>query len=294
MSIKKCVITKGIYNDKELRLLVSFDENDKPLDVINLDITKVGTVCEAAVEKVLNDIDACILKLSTGDKGFIENRKLKPEFFIERHSEKKKVCQADRFWVQISQDRKGAKPFSCNFIKDNPTSDYRDFIDFFIEKFADKDCEIVSDLDEIISKNLNVRAYTDESFSLWQLFDLTKLLDNVTLKVAYIKNGGNIVIEPTEAMTVIDVNSGKNGGKGSPMETNRQALEEIAAQLRLRSISGIIIIDLLKVSNMEQDKLIEIAKDAFKDDYSNVTIHGFTNLGLMEITRSRLFSPIIL
>jgi ribonuclease G len=294
MSIKKCVITKGIYNDKELRLLVSFDENDKPLDVINLDITKVGTVCEAAVEKVLNDIDACILKLSTGDKGFIENRKLKPEFFIERHSEKKKVCQADKFWVQISQDRKGAKPFSCNFIKDNPTSDYRDFIDFFIEKFADKDCEIVSDLDEIISKNLNVRAYTDESFSLWQLFDLTKLLDNVTLKVAYIKNGGNIVIEPTEAMTVIDVNSGKNGGKGSPMETNRQALEEIAAQLRLRSISGIIIIDLLKVSNKEEDKLIEIAKDAFKDDYSNVTIHGFTNLGLMEITRSRLFSPIIL
>ena len=294
MSIKKLVITKGTYLDRELRLLVSFDENDKPLDVINLDITKVGTVCEAAVEKVLNDIDACILKLSTGDKGFIENRKLKPEFFIERHSEKKKVCQADKFWVQISQDRKGVKPFSCNFIKDNPTSDYRDFIDFFIEKFADKDCEIVSDLDEIISKNLNVRAYTDESFSLWQLFDLTKLLDNVTLKVAYIKNGGNIVIEPTEAMTIIDVNSGKNGGKVSPMETNRQALEEIAAQLRLRSISGIIIIDLLKVSNKEEDKLIEIAKDAFKDDYSNVTIHGFTNLGLMEITRSRLFSPIIL
>ncbi|SHJ41721.1 ribonuclease E/G [Pseudobutyrivibrio xylanivorans] len=294
MSIKKCVITKGIYNDKELRLLVSFDENDKPLDVINLDITKVGTVCEAAVEKVLNDIDACILKLSTGDKGFIENRKLKPEFFIERHSEKKKVCQNDRFWVQITQDKKSTKPYSCNFIKDNPTSDYRDFIDFFIEKFADKDCEIVSDLDEIISKNLNIRAYTDESFSLWQLFDLTKLLDNVTLKVAYIKNGGNIVIEPTEAMTVIDVNSGKNGGKGSPMEINRQALEEIAAQLRLRSISGIIIIDLLKVSNKEEDKLIEIAKDAFKDDYSDVTIHGFTNLGLMEITRSRLFSPIIL
>ncbi|SDH44483.1 ribonuclease G [Pseudobutyrivibrio sp. 49] len=294
MSIKKCVITKGIYLDKELRLLVSFDEKDKPLDIFNLDVTKVGVVCEATVEKVLNDIDACILKLSTGDKGFIEKRKLKPDFFIERHSDKKLVCQSDRFLVQISQDKKGTKPYSCNFIKDNSTSGYRDFIDFFIEKFADKDCEIVSDLDEIISKNLNIRAYTDESFSLWQLFDLTKLLDNVTLKVAYIKNGGNIVIESTEAMTVIDVNSGKNGGKGSPMETNRQALEEIAAQLRLRSISGIIIIDLLKVSNKEEDKLIEIAKDAFKDDYSNVTIHGFTNLGLMEITRSRLFSPIIL
>ena len=45
--IKKIIITKGIYLDKELRLLVSFDENDKPVDLINLDVTKVGTVCEA-------------------------------------------------------------------------------------------------------------------------------------------------------------------------------------------------------------------------------------------------------
>ncbi|MBR4708028.1 MAG: hypothetical protein IKP29_08235, partial [Pseudobutyrivibrio sp.] len=79
MSIKKCVITKGVYNDKELRLLVSFDEDDKPVVLINLDITKIGIHCEATVEKVLSDIDACILKLSTGDKGFIEIKKLSPE-----------------------------------------------------------------------------------------------------------------------------------------------------------------------------------------------------------------------
>ncbi|MBO6128602.1 MAG: hypothetical protein J6P79_06860, partial [Pseudobutyrivibrio sp.] len=74
--------------------MVATDENDKPLDLINLDVTKNGEIHEAAVEKVLNDIDACIVKLDNGDKGFIENRKFKPDCFLVRHSEKKLVCQA--------------------------------------------------------------------------------------------------------------------------------------------------------------------------------------------------------
>lgn len=291
MSIKKCVITKGIFNDKELRLLVSFDVNDKPVDLINLEITKVGIVCEATVEKVLPDIDACICKLSTGDKGFIEIKKLQPEHFIERHSEKKSVCQADKFWVQISQDRKGSKPYSCNFISDINEYGTIDFVDYYISTYVDSDCEIVSDLPEIISKDIPVRAYTDDSYSLWQLYDLTKLLDSVISKIVHLKNGGNIVIESTEAMTIIDVNSGKSGGKSNPMETNRQALLEVARQLRLRSISGIIIVDLLKVSKEEEQELVSFMKNEVTSDYSNVAIHGFTNLGLLEITRSRIFSP---
>jgi len=82
MSIKKCVITKGIYENEELRLLVSFDEKDNAVDLINIDNTRVGLTCEATVEKVLKDIDSCILKLSIGEKGFIENRKLNPEEYI--------------------------------------------------------------------------------------------------------------------------------------------------------------------------------------------------------------------
>ena len=295
MSIKKCVITKGIYQDKELRLLVSFDEKDKPLDVINLDVTKIGTVCVASVEKVLNDIDACILKLSAGDKGFIENRKLKPEYFLERHSEKKKVCQADKFWVEITQDRKGTKPYSCKFIEavDNAKIN-GNFIDFFINNYADIECEIVSDLPEIIGKDLNVREYSDVTYSLWQLYDITKLIDNITSKIVHLKNGGNIIIEPTEAMTIIDVNSAKSGGKSNPMETNKQALTELASQLRLRSISGIIIVDLLKVSREEEQELINYYKELCKSDMSNISVHGFSNLGLMELTRSRSFSTFII
>ena len=294
MSVKKIVITKGIYLDKELRLLVSFDEKDNVVDIINLDVSKVGEIHEATVEKVLNDIDACIVKLDSGDKGFIENRKLKPDCFLVRHSEKKLVCQADKFYVQISQDRKGVKPYSCKFVC--LSSEYNHnygFIDYYAEHIANGECEIISDLSEIFKKNLNVRFYEDEEITLWNLYGLNAILDKALSKVVHLKSGANIVIEPTEALTVIDVNTSKSYGKSNAMNTNIEALSEISKQVRLRSISGIIIIDLLKVSKKEEAELMELAKHIFSYDYSQITIHGFTNLGLLEITRSRVFAPLL-
>ncbi|MCR4568162.1 MAG: ribonuclease E/G [Pseudobutyrivibrio sp.] len=292
MGIKKIILTKGQYQKNDMRVLVSFDDSDKALDIINLDRTHVGEVYEATVEKVLKDIDSSILNLSNGEKGFIENRKLFPENFLFRHSESKLVCQGDKFLVEISQDRKGSKPFSCHFVKEAPKEDY-DFIDYFVSRYMDDDYEIISDLSEVIEKDLNVRAYTDDSVSLWQLYDITKLLDRATSKVIHLKNGGNIVIEPTEALTVIDVNTSKSNGKAKPMDTNLLAVEAIASQLRLRSISGIIIIDFLKVSKGEEQLLISSFKEQCKCDISKVAVHEFTHLGLLEITRSRLFSGII-
>ncbi|SDZ81501.1 ribonuclease, Rne/Rng family [Pseudobutyrivibrio sp. ACV-2] len=288
MSIKKIVITNGIYQDKELRLLVSFDDCDKPVDLINLDITKVGTVCEATVEKVLNDIDACILKLSTGDKGFIENKKLKPESFTVRHSEKKLVCQEDKFWVEITQDRKSTKPYSCNFIDGN--IEKKDSLDYYLS-IIDGTPQIISDIPLHFHEKYQIEEYTDTTISLWELYGFTSIINRATSKVVHLKSGGNIIIEPTEALTVIDVNSSKSYGKSNPMKTNTEAIEELVHQLRLRSISGIIIIDLLKVSKSNQDALIEKLKILSKNDVSKIYIHGFSNLGLLEITRSRMFSP---
>ena len=294
MSVKKIIITKGIYLDKELRLLVSFDEKDNVVDIINLDVSKVGEIHEVTVEKVLNDIDACIVKLDSGDKGFIENRKLKPEYFLVRHSEKKLVCQADRFYVQISQDRKGVKPYSCKFVCSSSEANHNyGFIDYYVEHIANGECEIISDLPEVSEKNLKVRFYEDEKISLWNLYGLNAILDKALSKVVHLKSGANIVIEPTEALTVIDVNTSKSYGKANAMNTNIEALSEISKQVRLRSISGIIIIDLLKVSKKKEAELMELAKHIFSYDYSQITIHGFTNLGLLEITRSRVFAPLL-
>ena len=292
MGIKKIVITKGIFLEKELRLLVSYDENDIPLDAIDLDSTYVGEIHLAFVEKVLTDIDSSILKLDNGQKGFIENKKLKPEAFITRHSDKKTVCQADEFYVQITQDRKSTKPCSCRFIGNKPEHEI-DFIDYYINNYADSDYEVISDIPEIIEKDLPVKAYIDDAVSLWQVNDITKLLDRMASKIVHLKSGGNIIIDPTEALTVIDVNSGKNSGKSSFMETNIEAVNEIAHQIRLRCISGMIIVDLMKVSKEEEQQLMALFKEACKDDISTVSVHGFSHLGLLEITRSRSFSGII-
>ncbi len=292
MSINKCVITKGIYSDRELRLLISFDENNKPLDIINLDITRVGEIHKATVEKVLKDIDACIVKFSDGNKAFIENKKLIPDAFLVRHSKKKGVCQADEFYIQISQDRKSTKPYSANFISkfDGTTLD---FVHYYFKTYCDSTCEIVTDLEEFCYQDLPIRKYEDDKLSLWGLYSFTKLLDDITDSRVYLKSGGNLIIEPTEAMTIIDVNSSKNYGKTDAFTTNVEAIETVLRQLRNRSISGIIIIDLLKVSKEQEQELITLFKQLSKDDISIVNVHGFTNLGLLEVTRSRIFSKIL-
>ena len=293
MSIKKIVITKGEYMDKELRLLVSFDEGDKAVDIINLDVTRVGEMCEASVEKVLKDIDACILKLDKNDKGFIEKKKLKPELFLERHSEKKPVCQADKFYVKITQDRNYTKPYSCAFVApEEYEKSHKGFLDFYVEAFCDKEVEIVSDLPDLQDSPLDIRLYQEDALSLWQLYDFTKILDNAISTRVNIAKGGNIIIEKTEALTIIDINTGKNYGKTGFQETNLLAAKEIARQIRLRQLAGMFVIDFLKVSKEEQKEIINAFKDACKDDFSQITVHGFTNLGLLEVTRSRMFSPI--
>ena len=289
MNINKVIITKGIYLDKELRLLVSFDENDKPVDLIDLDITKVGETHLATVEKVLTDIDACILKLDCDVKGFIEVKKLNPDDFVTRHSTKKTVCQNDQFYVQIYQDRKGIKPYSCNFVKDDNVKDT--VITHYMKKYCTDKTEVITDIADIAEDNANFRFYEDETLSLWNLYGITKLLDNVASKISHLKTGGNIVLEQTEALTIIDVNSGKNYGKQSALEVNIEALETAFKEIRLRSISGIILIDLLKISKAEEEGLINQAKALVADDIAQVKIHGFSNLGLLEITRSKIYSP---
>ncbi len=292
MSVKKIIITSGTYQNRELRLLVSFDENDKPLDLINLDVTKVGEIHLSTVEKVLSDINACIVKLDSGDKGFIENKKLKPEQFVLRHSEKKLVCQADQFYVQISQDRKGVKPYSCDFVNEfNADLCKYNFLNYYIDNYCNTTTEILTDLNGVMEQLPGSRFYSDADITLWNLYGLTALLDKVTSKIVHLKSGANILIEPTEAMTVIDVNTAKNYGKSNAFNTNLEALKEIGNQMRLRSISGIIVVDLLKVSKREENELMQMAKDFFTEDNSQVIVHGFTHLGLLEITRSRTFAP---
>ena len=119
----------------------------------------------------------------------------------------------------------------------------------------------------------------------------TQLLKALERRV-WLESGGNLVFDPCEAMTVIDVNTAKNTGKttlsDTVLQTNMEACAEIARQVRLRNISGIIIIDMIDmISNEHHHAVLEALNKAFATDRVKTVVHGFTSLGLVEMTRKR-------
>lgn len=134
--------------------------------------------------------------------------------------------------------------------------------------------------------------YQDNKIGLYQLYGLRAMLDEALSRTIWLKSGGYLVIEPTEALTVIDVNSGKYAGKKGAEETfflvNREAAAEVARQLRLRSLSGIILVDFINLSSgKKQQELLSFLKEETKNDPAGVHIVDMTKLGLVEITRKK-------
>jgi len=118
---------------------------------------------------------------------------------------------------------------------------------------------------------------------------LRKALD----RKVWLPSGGSLIIEHTEALTVIDVNTGKNVGKSNLEETvfhnNLEAAEEIARQLRLRDIGGIIVIDFIDMEIREnRRKVLESFKDALSRDKTRTQVFEISELGLVEMTRKRI------
>ena len=131
--------------------------------------------------------------------------------------------------------------------------------------------------------------------NLLNIYDLEKQLEVLNNRKIWLKCGGFITIDKTEALTAIDVNSGKYTGKKDLEQTiltvNKEATIEIAKQLRLRDIGGIIIIDYIDMQNKEdEEEIIELFKEQLKKDRSKTQIVGFSKLNLLEMTRKHMCS----
>lgn len=121
---------------------------------------------------------------------------------------------------------------------------------------------------------------------------LRKQLRQALERTIRLPGGGNIVIDRCEAMTVIDVNTASAAGttvkEHTVLETNLEACETISRQVRLRNLSGIIIIDFIDMDNdTDRSLVMEKLKQCFSEDRIKTVIHGWTSLGLMEMTRKR-------
>jgi len=139
--------------------------------------------------------------------------------------------------------------------------------------------------------------YNDTSYSLNKLNQIDKKLEEIQNKLVNLKNGASLVFEQTEAMNIIDVNSGTSIKGTSREDTffkiNRLAAKEIARQIRLRNLSGIIIIDFINMKEKSNiDNLIMFLIDLIKKDPIKTQFIDITKLGLIELTRKRI-SPSI-
>ena len=137
-----------------------------------------------------------------------------------------------------------------------------------------------------------VNLYQGEK-SIFEHYKINSELSNIYRRKVWLKNGGYIVNDHPEAMHVIDVNSGKYAGKKKQedmvYETNLLAAKEIARQLRLRDLGGIIIVDFIDMVNEEhKENLLNTLKSYFSTDRTKVDVIDITSLGLVEITRERI------
>jgi ribonuclease E len=133
---------------------------------------------------------------------------------------------------------------------------------------------------------------------LFTKYELEQQIENIFNKKVKLKSGGTIIIEPTEAMVVIDVNSGQSTNSKSieetAFETNREAAAEIARQLILRDLGGLVVIDFIDMRSKENNRGVEKAlRDALKNDRAHLVIGKISKFGILELSRERLSPPLL-
>ena len=155
-----------------------------------------------------------------------------------------------------------------------------------MSKYAPLSSELISEYKEISIKR---------GKDIFNTYGINKQIEKIQNRKIWLKCGGFITIDKTEALTAIDVNTGKYTGNKSLRQTilrvNQEATIEIAKQLRLRDIGGIIIIDYIDMKNQEDREIVEeLLKEELKKDRTKTQVEGFTKLDLMEMTRKHICS----
>ena len=173
-----------------------------------------------------------------------------------------------------------------------------DLTDKVINEIIVNDKKEYKRMEELKKENkeyANIKIAIQEGENLFEKINIEKQIEKSQNRNVWLKCGGFITIDKTEALTAIDVNTGKYTGNKNLEQTvfkvNKEATIEIAKQIRLRDIGGIIIIDYIDMKKQEDREQIEkILREELKKDRTKTQVEGFTNLDLMELTRKHICS----
>lgn len=213
---------------------------------------------------------------------------------------KQDLEKAIKRWNQIEELAKQKEDLAPILIEENNNLVQR----LLIDTIGNEESIVLTNKKEIYQDILakverlsltKVEVNLKEGQDLLDRHELKKQLEKIDNRKIWLKCGGFITIDKTEALTAIDVNSGKYTGEKSLEETvlkvNKEATQEIAKQIRLRDIGGIIIIDYIDMHKKEHEQEVEeLLKEELKKDRSKTQVLGFTKLNLLEMTRKHMFS----
>ena len=244
---------------------------------------------EAERERLLNSIRA-VLPENTG--AIVRTAAIKKK----EEELKEDLEQLLKKWRRIEEKFKKA-PSKPQLLYKSPSILEKIILDLpenRIEKITindEKEYEQIQELLQEMNENIKTEMHQD----ILEKYELEKQIEKSKQRKIWLNCGGFITIDQTEALVAIDVNSGKFTGKSTLEETvykvNYEATIEIAKQLRLRDIGGIIIIDYIDMQKQEnKDKIEKLLKESLKQDRAKTQVEGFTKLNLMELTRKHICS----
>ena len=208
---------------------------------------------------------------------------------------KKDINRCTKKWDEIMQ--KFEKSDVCNLIYEAESVQEKILLDLKIDKVTTNSKEEFQKIKNLIKaeelKGTKLEFLPKQN--LLSIYELDEKINKLKNRKIWLNCGGFITIDKTEALTAIDVNTGKFTGSADAESTifkvNKEATFEIAKQLRLRDIGGIIIIDYIDMHIQEnKDKIEQLLNEQLKQDRAKTQVEGFTKLNLMELTRKHICS----
>lgn len=203
-----------------------------------------------------------------------------------------------KLWERIREKARTAKPPAL--VHQELTLVYKVIRDLFTEDVdrlivdSKSEYERIVDLMDIFSPELKSRVHLhSDRRPLFELHGVEKDLEKALRRQVWLESGAHLIIDKTEALTVVDVNTGKFIGRSNLadtiLKTNLEAVKEITTQLRLRDLGGIIIVDFIDMDRHEDKiRLLQALGEALKRDRTTTHLVGMTDLGLVQITRKRV------
>ena len=239
-------------------------------------------------------------------------RKIKPEGFgvivrtaaegVNETSLKSDIDKLIIEWEKVSKNNQGSAPILIHEEPDISVKVIREHLGTNFKKLLIEGGKHFEEIKEYIndtSPELNeiIEAYNDE-LDLFERYHIEDQIKKALDRKVWLPSGGHLIIDRTEALTVIDVNTGKFVGKDSLEQTvyenNLEASEEIARQLRLRDIGGIIVIDFIDMESVKrQEELLNKFKQELAKDKTRTQVFNISRLGLVEMTRKNVSAGLI-